>query len=53
MEVRWLMQETGCDEVVARIALEHARGNVFVARDLLLDEVCASRFAREAEEYDR
>ena len=50
---RKLAQDAQVDPVVALIALEHARGNMRVARDYLSNEVCRSRFIREAREYGR
>ena len=40
----------GVSYLVARIALEHTRGNLAVARDHLYNEVCRSRYLREARE---
>lgn len=51
--IRKLAEDAQVDPIVARIALEHARGNIQVAQDYLNNEVCKSRFAREAREYDR
>lgn len=51
--VDWLIQETHCSRGAALVAVEHCRGNVFVARDMLYDEVARSRFEKEAREYGR
>lgn len=51
--LKWLTQETGCKPEVAQIALEHARGNVFQARDLLQNEMYRSFCEKEAREYGR
>ncbi len=49
--VHWLRQETGVPEAICIIALNHARGNVLVARDFLESETARTRFIREAAEY--
>lgn len=49
--VHWLQQETGVPEAICIIALNHARGNVLVARDFLESETARTRFIREAAEY--
>lgn len=51
--VSCLAEETGVRKVIARIALEHAKGSISVARDLLGNEVYQSRLEREAREYGR
>ena len=52
-QIKYLADLTGVSYLVARIALEHTRGNLAVARDHLYNEVCRSRYLREAREYDR
>lgn len=52
-QIKYLADLTGVSPLVARIALEHTRGNLAVARDHLYNEVCKSRYLREAREYDR
>ena len=51
--VSCLAEETGVRKTIARIALEHAKGSMSVARDLLGNEVYQSRLEREAREYGR
>ena len=48
-----LATKAGVRPVVARIALEHTRVRMDIAMDYLTDEVCMSRFMREAREFDR
>ena len=52
-QVALLATKAGVRPVIARIALEHTRGRMDVALDYLADEVCRSRYLREAREYDR
>ena len=52
-QVALLATKAGVRPVIARIALEHTRGRMDIAIDYLTDEVCMSRFMREAREFDR
>lgn len=52
-QVALLATKAGVRPVIARIALEHTRGRMDIAMDYLIDEVCMSRFRREAREFDR
>ena len=52
-QVALLATKAGVRPVIARIALEHTRGRMDVALDYLTDEVCRSRYLREAREYNR
>ena len=48
-----LATKAGVRPVIARIALEHTRGRMDIALDYLSDEVCMSRFMRDARELHR
>lgn len=45
--IDWLIQECRCSAPCAIIALGYAKGNVFVARDMLQNELFSSKCERE------
>lgn len=49
--IKYVAQECGVSEVVARIALEHSRWSIRIAKDLLSNQHCNRTFYREAREY--
>lgn len=45
--IDWLIQKCRCSAPCAVIALEYAKGNVFVARDMLQNELFSAKCERE------
>lgn len=50
--INWLMQECNVTEEVARVTLEHAKHNVFQAKELLQSEMFKAKMYREVREYN-
>lgn len=51
--IEWLMQECKCTAPCAILAIGYAKGNVFVARDMLSNRTFAAKCEREFLEVSR
>ena len=50
--IRYIAQECGVTEEIARIALDYAKGSISIAIDYLSNEHCRFTFGREVKEFE-
>jgi hypothetical protein len=52
LKVKYIAQEANVSEKMASVALDHARGSIPYALDLLSNDQCRFAFGREIREYN-